>query len=110
MGLKPVLTKAGISHQRTTQREGFLHLLDDDALYFFLLFGVDAEVEFVVYLENHLASDTLGLEALEDMYHRHLDDVGCGTLNGGVDGISLCKTSDGGVVRVDVWQITATPE
>ena len=110
MGLEPVLTKAGISHQRYIKGEGFLHLFDDDLLHLFLLFWVDAEVQFIVYLQNHLASNAFSLETLMDMNHCHLDDISCCTLDGGIDGISLSKASNCGIMRVNIWQIATTSE
>ena len=90
--------------------EGVLHLFDDDMLYLFFLVRIDAEVEFVVYLENHLALDAFSLETLEDMNHCHLDDVGSSTLDGRIDGVTLGKASHHTIGRVDVWQIAATSE
>ena len=52
--LQPVLTEAAIGYQRDVQGDGVLHFFDDDALYLGLFFGVDAEVQLVVDLQNHL--------------------------------------------------------
>ncbi len=105
MGLEPVLAIAGISNQWNAQGEGRLHLFDDDALHLLLFFWVYGEVEFVVHLENHLALDTFSLEAIEDLNHGYLDDISSGALNGGIDGISLSKASNSGIMRIDVWQV-----
>ena len=110
MGFQPVLAKARISHKRHTQGEGFLHLFDDDGFHLFFFFRIDREVEFVVYLKDHLTLDTLSLETLVDMNHRHLDDIRCSALNWGIDGVTLCETPHGGIVGVDIWQITTTSE
>ena len=90
--------------------EGILHFFDDDSLYTFFLLWIDGEVEFVVYLENHLATDALSLEAIEDMDHSHLDDVGSGALNRGVDGVAFSKATNDAVGRVDIRQVTTTSE
>ena len=92
MGLEPVVAKAGVSDEGNSHVESVLHFLDDDTFYLFLLLRIDGEVEFVVYLENHLGTNAFGLEALGDMDHGNLDDVGSGALNGGVDSIALSKT------------------
>ena len=55
----------------------------------FLFFGQDAEVKFIVYLENHLRTDSLFAEAAVDARHCYLDDVGGTSLDRGVDGIAL---------------------
>ena len=90
--------------------EGILHLFQNDALYLFLLVRIDAEVEFVVYLENHLALDAFSLETLEDMNHCHLDDVGSSPLDGCIDGVTLSKASHHAIGAVDVWKIATTTE
>lgn len=110
MCLEPICAKSRVGHKGNTERESGLHLLKNDALYLLLFFWVDREVEFVVDLKDHLASDALCLKAVEDADHGHLNNISSCTLNGGIDGISLSKTSDGGIVRVDVWQIAATAE
>ena len=102
MCFKPVLTEAGVCHQGHSHVEGILHLFNDDTLHFFLLLRIDREVEFVVYLENHLTLDALGLKAIEDMNHSYLDDIGGSALNRGVDGITLCKATNGSIGTIDV--------
>ena len=64
------------------------------------LTGVDHE--FVVHLHDQLAFHALHL--LRHVDHRDLDDVRRRTLNGGVDGVSLCKCTNHGVVAEDVGQ------
>ena len=110
MGLEPVVAKATVGNEGNSHLEGILHLFTDDVLNAFFLLWIDGEVEFVVYLENHFATDALCLEAIEDVDHGDLDDVGSGALNGGIDGITLSKTTNNAVGRVDVWQIAATTE
>ena len=61
MSLKPVLTETRISNQGHAEREGMLHLFQNDSFYQLLFLRIDGEVEFVVYLQNHLRTDTLGL-------------------------------------------------
>ena len=110
MGLEPVLAKAGICHEGNVQGEGVLHLFDDNALHFLLFLRIDGEVEFVVYLQDHLTLDALFLEAFVDADHRNFDDVCRCALDGGIDGVTLSKTSDGGIVGIDVRQIATTAE
>ena len=110
MCLEPVIAKAGVGNEGNSHLEGILHFFDDDVLYAFFFFWINAEVEFVVNLKNHLRLDTLCLEALEDMDHSDLDDVGSGALNRGIDGVTLSKTSDSSIVGVDIRQIAATSE
>ena len=93
MSLEPVLPKARIGYEGHGEGKSTLHLFEHDALHFLLLFWIDGEVEFVVNLQDHLTLDTLGLEALMDADHRYLDDVCSRTLDGGVDGIALSKTT-----------------
>ena len=73
--------------------EGILHLFENDMLYLLFFIRENREVEFVVYLEDHLALDAFGLKTIEDMDHSYLDDVGCCALNRGVDGVTLSKTT-----------------
>ena len=110
MGFEPVLTKAGVCHEGNVQGEGVLHLLDDDMFHLLLFLWIDGEVEFVVYLQDHLTLDALFLEALVDADHRNFDDVCRCALDGGIDGVTLSKTSDGGIVGIDVRQIATTAE
>ena len=93
MGFEPVITKAGIGNEGHSHLEGILHFFNDNTFHLFLLFREDGEVEFVVYLEDHLALDAFGLKTIEDMDHSYLDDVGCCALNRGVDGVTLSKTT-----------------
>ena len=108
--LEPVGAKATVGNEGDRHLEGVLHLFDDDMLNAFFLFREDGEVEFVVYLENHLATDALSLKALEDMNHGDLDNGGSGSLNGGIDGVALSKTTNGSVGRVDIRQVATTSE
>ena len=108
MGLEPVVAKAGVSNEGNCHLEGVLHLFDDNTLYLFLLVRIDGEVEFVVDLQNHFALDAFGSEALENMDHRHFDDVGSSALNGGIDGVAFSKTTYHAIGRVDVWQVATT--
>ena len=90
--------------------EGVLHFFEDNLLYTLLLVRIDAEVEFVVYLKNHLRTNALCLEAVKDVYHSDFDDVCSCALNGGIDGVALSKTAYGAVGRTDVRQLAAAAE
>lgn len=54
MGFKPVFAPARIGYERHGKRIGVLHLLHNDFLHFFFLFGIDGEVKLIMHLENHL--------------------------------------------------------
>ena len=75
MCFKPVFAPTGISHQWHAELVGILHFFYHNLLHLFFLFRIDGEVEFIVYLNDHLAPDAFFPEAVEDAYHRHLDDV-----------------------------------
>ena len=98
MGFEPVVAKAGISDEGHSHVESVLHFFKDNVLYLFFLIRIDGEVEFVVYLENHFRTDIFGLETLEDVNHRHFDDVGSGALNRSIDGVTLSKTTHDAVL------------
>ena len=76
MRFKPVFAPTGICHQWHAELVGILHFFYHNLLHLFFLFWIDGEVELVVHLNNHLALDAFFSEAVEDAYHRHLDDVG----------------------------------
>ncbi len=85
-----------------------LHLLNNNVLHLVEFVGKDIKVEFVVHLQDHLGLDSLGLEAAVDAHHGELDDVGCGALDGSVDGIALTEAPHHGIPRVDVGQHATT--
>ena len=110
MSFEPIVSPIGICYQRYVQLIGILHFLYYDLLYFLFLFGINREVEFVVYLDDHFALDVFSLKAFEDAHHGHLDNVGLGTLDRSIDGIAFGKSTHSAIVTVDVWQIAATVE
>ena len=63
-----------------------------------------------MHLQYHLRLQTFCLHASVNANHRYLYDVGSTTLNGRVDGVSLCISTNYRVVRVDVWKRTTTLE
>ncbi len=63
------------------------------------------ENEFIVHLQDHLASQVFLFEFVEDADHGDLDHVGRRALDRGVDSISLCETSYGVVARIDITQV-----
>ena len=63
MCFQPICAPAKVGAEGYLHPVGALHGLDDDALHQLLLLGVDAEVEFVVYLEYHCGAQALGTEA-----------------------------------------------
>ena len=97
MCFKPVFSKAGVGYKGNGKWEGTLHFLKDNGFHTFLFLRIDAEIEFIVYLKDHLRTDTLRLETLMDVYHCHLDNVGCSALYGCIDGISFSKASNGSI-------------
>ena len=108
MSFEPIVSPSGISNQRYVQLIGILHFLYHDLFDFLFLFGINREVEFVVYLDDHFALDVFCLEAVEDAHHSHFDNVGLGTLDRSIDCIAFGKSAHGSVVAVDVRQIAAT--
>ena len=104
MGLKPVLTEAGVGNEGNSHVEGVLHLFEDDTLHLFLLFWIDAEVEFVVYLKNHFRADIFTLETLEDVDHSDLDDIGSSALNRGNHGVGSPGIT-GSVLLIIFWSL-----
>ena len=107
MGVKPVARNTMACGEPDVALVHLFHLLDDDALHGVEFVGLDVKVEFIVYLENHLGADALVGKTAVDAHHGELDDVGCGTLDGRVDGIALAETPHHGIPRVDVGQHAA---
>ena len=104
--LQPVAAPSAVGDKGYAQTGGSLHLLNDNALDEFFLRRHHAEVEFVVYLQNHAALHALGLHAFVDADHGNLYDVCRTALYGGVYGVALGIAAHGGVVAVDVGQMT----
>ena len=95
---QPVVTPATVGHKRDAQRIGPLHLLQHEGLYPIVFFGHDAEIQFVVDLQQEFTLQSFCLHALVDVDHRHLDDVGRRTLYGCVDGVTFGKATHGAVM------------
>ena len=110
MCLKPVFAPSAICFQGDVHAVCFLHFFDDDLLHAFFFFRIDAEVQFVVYLQNHFRQDSLSLEATMDAYHRHLYYIGCRALNRCIYGVALCKATHRGVMGIDVGKIASAME
>ena len=110
MRFQPVAAPSAVGLERDAEVGSLLHLPDDKLLYPILFLREDAEVEFIMNLENHLALQTLSLHACCHPYHGNLDDVRCRSLYGRVDGIAFRIATHDGVVRVDVGQVTAAAE
>ena len=104
---QPVLSPTGVSNQWDAELASVLHLREDDVLDLVFLFGIDAEVEFVVHLQDHLGAYAFFFEASPDAYHGNLDDVGFRTLNGRIDGIALSEAAHGAVFGIYVRQIAS---
>ena len=81
--------------------------MGNDAAHAVEFFREDAEIEFVVYLQNHFRANAFRLETGGDAYHGNLDNVGRSALNGSVHGVALCIAAHNGIARVDVWQVAA---
>ena len=110
MRLQPVLSPAAVCLQGDMHAVGFFHFFDNYLFHPFFFVDGDAEVEFVVHLQNHLCPYSFGVEAAVDACHCHLDNVGCTALNRGVDGVPLGISTYDGVARVDVGQETLAVE
>ena len=99
---EPITTHSRLGRQHDLQRSGPLHRLTHDAYDSFLLLTHQVDDQFVVDLQDDLRADIFGLEAAADLDHRHLHNVGCRPLNGGIDGIALGHTSGHRIAREDV--------
>lgn len=53
MSFEPVFTPTIVGFQWNRQRKSILHFAYNDILYLFLLVGEYAEIQFIVYLQNH---------------------------------------------------------
>ena len=71
-----------------------LHVLADQSSQGFDLILGHIKHQFIVHLQDHARFERRRLERFLNADHRHLDDVGRRALNGGVDGIALCKAAD----------------
>ena len=56
-------------------------------------------------LQKHPAPIFAAFENVLNADHGYFDHVGCATLNGGVDGRSLCVTANGGICGIDIPKI-----
>ena len=70
MCFQPVLSPTAISSQGYLHSVSLFHFLDDDLLYLLSFFRIDAEVQFIVYLEYHFRTDSFIQEAL-------VETIGC---------------------------------
>ena len=86
------------------------HLLDDDPSHRVLFIGRHAEIQFVVYLQDHFRLQPQLSETAVDACHGHFDDVRRAALYGRVDGVAFGIASYGGVARTDVRQETLAAE
>ena len=89
MCFKPVAAPPCIGNEGYGKLCCLLHLLDDQYLQLFALFGQDTEVQFVMYLQYHAALQSFLTHAAVHTYHGNLHDVGGTALYGRVDGIAL---------------------
>ena len=108
MRFQPVLAPTAVCNEGNGEGISSLHLFHHNLFYLRMFIGQHTEVQFIVHLKNHFRVDSLTFETLVDANHRHFDDVCCTALYRSVDGITLGKTANGGIVTVDVGQI-ATP-
>ena len=76
MRFQPVHPFTAVGDQGNLQLDCIFHFIQYDLFYFFHFVFVDVKVQFIVYLEDHLAFQTLGFETVEDADHGHLDDIG----------------------------------
>ena len=68
------------------------------------------EHQFVVHLHDHLRALALRVQRLLHRHHAHLDEVGGGTLHGGVDGGTLGPGAARAVGTVDLGQVEPPAE
>ena len=78
------------------------HLFHDNAFDKCFLFGIDREIELIMYLQDHFRPDAFLSEAAVDADHCHFDDVGFASLYRCVDSVALGKSPNGVVARGDI--------
>ena len=106
-GLVPAVAGADGHVEGDLQLRGTAHLLAHQRLEGLALAGEDLEDQLVVDLEQHPRPQP-GLDGrLVHAQHRHLDQVGCGALDRGVEGHPLCHLATLAVVGGEVGQVTA---
>lgn len=106
MGFQPVHPFTAVGDQGNLQFDCIFHFIQHDLFHFFQFVFVDVKVQFIVYLQDHLAFQPFCFEAVEDANHGNLDDVGCTALDRGVDRVSFGISPHDGVMGVDIRQET----
>ena len=110
MCFEPILAHTAVGDKGHGEVNGVLHFRNDNLAYALHFVGRYVEIEFIVYLHDHLRAEMLVLQAAIDSHHRHLDNIGSGAQDRRIDGIAFGKRADGGVLRIDVRQVTFASE
>ena len=87
-----------------------LHLLPNERSHHVTLFFRDLEDQFVVHLQGHSGFQSTFDNRRVDSDHRHLDQIGCGALQGRIDGGSFGKAAEICILAVDIWNGPHSPE
>ena len=106
MRFQPVYPFTAVGDQGNLQFDCIFHFIQHDLFHFFQFVLVDVEVQFIVYLQDHLALQTFGFETVEDANHGNFDDVGCTALDRSVDRVSFGISPYDRVMGVDIRQET----
>ena len=80
----------------------FVHYYIAHALHF--LFR-HIEVQFVMYLHDHLRAQVFFFEPPMNRNHRHFDDICCRSLNRCINGVALGERTYGGIIRCYIRQV-----
>ena len=102
MRFQPVYPFTAVGDQGNLQFDCIFHFIQHDLFHFFQFVLVDVEVQFIVYLQDHLALQTFGFETVEDANHGNFDDVGCTALDRSVDRVSSSTLSGGQKQRLAI--------
>ena len=99
---------AAIGHKRNAQGHTLFHFCfyDVDKLLFFGL--VQIKNQLVVHLQNHSAVQFFLGYLMGNPNHGDFNHVGGAALNGGVDGVSLCKAPQRAVLCMNVGEVPSS--
>ena len=107
MRFEPVFAESDAGHERNFEFHGAFHFGLDHLRERFDLIAGAFENEFVVDLEHHAEREVFVVDALLDADHGNLDEIGGGTLHGGVHGHAFCHLRFHAVGTVDACDVAA---
>src|SRR6185312_2597711 len=108
--IQPVVTDADIHDQRNGELGGVLHLVTNELAQCRDLVGRSLEYELVVHLENHDRARAAGAKRVVDAYHRDLDEIRSGALNGRVGGCTLTELAHAEVAIAELRDVSTPAE